>query len=216
MKRDIRFTNRDIVEILKGDHKYQKKKTFAGGLEQGELHRIQEKAKVRKVGEKWEEYSSEGEVIAIWTQMNGYRIKESPNSMIDQYQSYVNDYPNCYTEECKTKPKTALDKKYKLIYGMCTSCAAKFETNLKTTGQWQEFERTKMLANAKSFFKEADDALEEVVDKLAKTEFVNDDGSTEKWAASEEKIDNLKQEYNMYKKIIIESLEGKNDEIVVI
>lgn len=210
------YSKKEVHEMLKGEHSSQKKKVFTGIPDDASIKKINDINKVREVGEKWEEYNEDGTVKCIWEQKKGYRIKSSPaGSLMSEYQEWKNSYPNCFGADCATREKHRLDEKYRLIYGMCSECAAKYETKLKTSGSWQAFERSKMLENAKSFFKEADSAVEETVSRLKKVEFVNDAGNVEKWGGDPEMAESLKAEYDMYKNLIIESLEGKRNDVVV-
>ena len=156
----------------------------------------------------------------VWEQKNGYRVKSAYgtdfNPIHHSWEKF--NYPNCY-EDCSlrtTKKYNRLDEKYRKIYGMCSECASKYETRLKTSGSWQAFERAKMLENAKSFFNEADDAVQQVADRLKKVEFVaNETGKVESWAGDEEKANQLMEEYNMYKELIFETLEGKRTDVII-
>ena len=214
-----KITTNDISQMLKGEHSSQQQQIFKGLASKQELKKIKEQTKIRKVGETWEELDSEtGEVNYIWTQHEGYRTKSKPGDADRSHPSwdkYV--YPNC-VEGCETNKKkafTRLDEKYRKIYGMCTDCAARYETRLKMSGQWEAFEKAKMLANAKSFFNEADAAVKEVADRLEKVEYHNETGRVEKWEGDPERAKQMLEEYNMYKTLILETLEGKRNDVVI-
>lgn len=207
-KTKLYYSKQEVQQLLNGEHPSQTKKTF-GYSATNEVR--------RNVGDIWEEYDEDGNVKCTWEQKDGYRIKSTHglNSIPEHYSWDKFNYPNCY-ETCptkKTKKYSRLDEKYRKIYGMCTDCATRYETKLKTSGSWQAFEQAKMLANAKSFFNEADDAIEEAAQRLEKVDFVaSEQGNVETWQGSPEKAIQLKEEYNMYKTLILNTLEGKKND----
>jgi len=202
---------KDVVEMQKGEHKSQKKKVFAVGVSDYQRKKIDSSNIKREVGEIWEEENEFGDMVT-WEQKEGYRIKNPRSWTISEP-----TYPNC-KPECADKVKFKLDEKYSLIYGMCTDCALEFETKLKIQGKWEEFERKKMLENAKSFFKDMDGLVEETKKRMEKVEFVNENGSIEDWTGPEGKgnAEKLDTEYNIYKELIIETLEGKRTDVKVL
>lgn len=201
------YSKKEIAEMVAGTHASQTKKLFSTSLQP----KNPDANIIRNVGDKWEDLDSEGNVKCIWEQKQGYRVRSTPNSAITQeYQNWKNTYPNCY-DNCANTIKGRLDEKYRSIYGMCSECAAKYETQLKTSGSWQAYERSRMMENAKAFFQEADAAAIEAAERIKKLDFTNETGRTENWVGSDERAEGLLKEYNEYKTHVLQSLEESNE-----
>ena len=88
------------------------------------------------------------------------------------------------------------------------------EHELKMEGKYEEYERSKILENAKAWLKQAE--LEKDTIKLAmQARFVNEDGSLEEWdgmswSEMEEKIEN---EFRTFRENFIQKLEYPSEEI---
>lgn len=212
-----KYSKQDVVDLVKGTHHSQTRKQFTGVPDSETIKKLNDESKIREVGEIWNEYEPDGVTVkCIWEQKKGYRIKSRPaGSFMLDYQNWKNSYPKCFGDDCATRIKHRLDDKYRLIYGMCSECAAKFETKMKSDGTWAEFERKQLLANAQSFFNEADHEVKEVVERLTSVGFLNETGAVEKWEGDPEAAKKLQEEYNLYKNLILESLEGKRNDVVV-
>lgn len=214
-----KITTQDLVEMQKGTHKSQQKKIHSSGLlSESDRKKIQEKNKIRKLGETWIEVDANGQEY-MWEQKQGYRVRTAANmadvwKMREEDEKFENKYPNCKSE-CRDKIKTRLDAKFANIYGMCTDCAAEYETKLKMAGEWETFEKNRMYNNAVAFFSEKDSEIKEVADRLKVIEFVNEN-NIEKWVGGEERAKAVVEEYNTYKDLILEALQGKNQDVAVI
>lgn len=210
-KTKLYYSRQEVEQMLRGDHPSQTKKLFG---------QIGSAPKKREIGEVWEELDADGNVKWVWEQRDGYRVKSSfgSDSMAEHPSWDKFKYPNCEAT-CQTqvtKKYSRLDEKYRKIYGMCSDCATKYESRLKTSGSWQAFEKAKMLANAQSFFNEADDAIAEAASRLSNVNFVRDEsGAVEHWEGDPEKAKAMLEEYNAYKTLILETLEGKRDDVVI-
>lgn len=191
-----------IGQMLSGTHKSQNK-TVVGFTPPDQFI-------VRQIGESWEELDMFGQVKCIWEQKDGYRIKHAPNyKAFEQLRIEMREYPNCFGLDCKTKTKTRLDERFRNIHGMCTDCVAKMETKLKIEGKYEAYEKEKMRGNAESFFKSSDVEIERLAQSIASGSGVaHSDGSIEKWLGDTGKADEILQEYQEFKKLALEKLNG--------
>lgn len=190
-----------IRQMLDGTHKTQTRKSFG-------FTGDQTLTKKREIGEEWEEYDEYGNVVAIWVQHKGWREKKNPYSdILREVRDDIFSYKNCRHEECKLKHKTRLDKKFQITHGMCADCVFEMETELKIRGKFEEYEKNRMLSNAKSFFKDSDSEIEDVRKVLTENPtFVNSDGTVETWERGGNVADKILEEYEQFKKIILNSL----------
>ena len=166
-----------------------------------------EKNKKREVGEIWEEYDEYGDVVCIWEQKKGYRVKTGVHKeAVDQIREYLNSYPNCL-EDCKTTNFTKLDQRFRAKFGRCADCQFRIETRLKSEGKFKDYEREQMLANAESFFKQADVELDIVSKQLeGEIHYANVGGDMEKWSGDPGMAKKIREEYEEYKKIALEKI----------
>jgi hypothetical protein len=197
-----------IQKMLDGTHRMQTRTTTGFS----DTAKTAEKNQTHEVGDIWEEKNSEGRIIAIWEQKKGYRQKTSPNhDVFTEIKQYLNSYPNCYHEECKTKSKNRLDEKFKLTHGMCADCVFEFETKLKISGKWKDYEKERLLMNANAFFKNADTEMDQVYAYVSSdSSYANSDGTTEGWMGSKEAADKMIEEYKQLKDYVLEEL-SKDD-----
>jgi hypothetical protein len=70
--------------------------------------------------------------------------------------------------------------KMKAIHGMCLDCVTLMEYDLKQKGEYEEYERKKMLSNAEAWLTQAE-LEKEVLKTTLKASFTNEDGSIEQW-----------------------------------
>lgn len=194
-----------IQKMVQGTH-FTQTKTVTG-------YKGTDRTEHREVGEIWEEYNPDGTVRCIWEQKSGYRVKRSPNSeILDKVREELNSYPNC-RPECKSPKNTRLDSVFRKISGMCADCHFRMETKLKLSGEYEQYEKKKILENAKSFFKAADVEIEHIKDKVSSDFGVaHDNGQIELWDGSTTTADQIYNEYHEYKKIVLDRLEGKDEQ----
>jgi len=194
-----------ITEMINGAHKTQTRNTIGFS----DTASSKEKNKRRDVGEKWNEYDSEGNVIAIWEQMKGWRRKLSPyDDVMQEVRKYLNSYPNCL-DDCNTSEsdRTRLDERFRAKFGRCADCQFRLESLMKNEGTYKEYERQQMANNAKAFFIQADKELELTAEQLrTDTTFTNVDGKVETWKSAPQMADQLLTEYAEYKKMVLEHL----------
>lgn len=187
-----------VKEMIAGNHRTQTKNTV-GFDEQKEFVK-------REVGEQWTDNDGN-----IWEQKKGYKVKLGK---LSELRDSLKDFPNC-KEGCTSHMNpTRNDLKMKVIHGMCLDCVIEMEHNLKMEGKYEEYERSKILENAKAWLKQAE--LEKDTIKLAmQARFVNEDGSLEEWdgmswSEMEEKIES---EFRTFRENFIQKLEYPSEEI---
>jgi hypothetical protein len=187
-----------VKEMIAGNHRTQTKNTV-GFDEQKEFVK-------REVGEQWTDNDGN-----IWEQKKGYKVKLGK---LSELRDSLKDFPNC-KEGCTSHMNpTRNDLRMKVIHGMCLDCVIEMEHKLKMEGKYEEYERSKILENAKAWLKQAE--LEKDTIKLAmQARFVNEDGSLEEWdgmswSEMEEKIEN---EFRTFRENFIQKLEYPSEEI---
>jgi len=187
-----------VKEMIAGNHRTQTKNTV-GFVEQKEFVK-------REVGEQWTDNDGN-----IWEQKKGYKVKLGK---LSELRDSLKDFPNC-KEGCTSHMNpTRNDLRMKVIHGMCLDCVIEMEHELKMEGKYEEYERSKILENAKAWLKQAE--LEKDTIKLAmQARFVNEDGSLEEWdgmswSEMEEKIEN---EFRTFRENFIQKLEYPSEEI---
>ena len=191
-----------VRQMLEGNHRFQNKTTYG-------YNPIKDN-KIREIGEIWEETLPNGTVIE-WEQKKGYKVKRAKNlKILTEVRQQLNEYPNCYDdcEKRKTAKYTYHDKKIRDVHGMCLDCLAKFETHLKVKGEFEEYERTKHLESAESFFKDAEKEKELIKKALESIVYVEEDGSKELWTTENKQalLDKIDTDFEKLKKDILEPL----------
>jgi hypothetical protein len=198
-----------IQKMLDGTHAFQTKKTIGFS----DAKQKAEKNKHRKIGEIWEEEIN-GTIYTI-EQQDGFRVKKPKNSISAEVQDYLNSYPNCQKDCCKTTFGPT-DEKMRVIHGMCVDCVIDMEHELKKQGKYEEYERKKMTENATSWLKRAEqdvEMLKETYTKASST-VMNADGRLEHWSAkmtNEEFNEKIQKEFDKFKTKFLENLNKKEN-----
>jgi len=199
-----------IEKLLKGEHISQTKVSMG----YSDIHLLEEKRKRREVGEIWEEFDKDGNVIAVWKQNDGYRTKlPTYHSAIEKAKQYMNSYPNCL-DDCNTKPGPydRLDERFKHKFGRCADCQFRIESLMKNEGTYKQWEKQQMLQNALSFFEQADKEMEIVTEQIKNGHsYINSDGRQEEWSSNPELAEKMLEEYNEYKQIVLNQLKGEEN-----
>lgn len=191
-----------IKEMLNNKH-FSQNKTVIGYTKQEDITK-------REVGDIWEEVQPDGTVIK-WEQKKGYRVKVPKNlEGISEIRSYLKEYPNCYDtcEKGKTKKYTRYDEDVRLAHGMCLDCLARFETELKIKGEWEDYERRKKLEYLTRLFEDAEIEKNRLKESLEKVSYVNSDGSEDKWEIDnkEELLRKIDEDFYEAKKLLLDPL----------
>ena len=116
-----------------------------------------------------------------------------------------------FCPKCQKTMKKRLDDKFWRMMGHCFDCQVKIENKLRIEGTYEEWAKTKILENKKSYLKDLKQSIDEFEESEGKAEFFNSVGvrdvelEKEKWSMGEEKFNNLISEAREY----IQSLEDE-------
>lgn len=197
-----------IQQMLDGTHKFQTKK-IVGFSDAEDAAKKNER---HDVGDIWEEKDPVSGVIYIVEQREGFRIKKTNNADVLQgVRDDIRAFPNCRKETCTCAGTHHLDKKMKVIHGMCFDCTIEMEHELKKAGTFNAYAYNKMRENALAWLQSAErdvEMLKEIYTQASK--FVtNSDGITETWSAKmspEEFEQTIQSDFNKYKEEFIEKI----------
>jgi len=188
-----------VKQLLVGEHKTQTRKSFG--------FRSKKDVKKRQVGEVWEETLPDGSVV-VWEQRNGYRRRYRKNmKQLLDLQLELQQYPKCY-DDCKkkeTKKYHKLDEKCRDDTGMCLDCYARFETQLRADGKWQDYVKEKQKQNTIQFLKDAEKEKEMIKQAMQSVEYINEDGTVEQWSneGKEKMINKIDKDFEKLKKELL-------------
>jgi hypothetical protein len=194
-----------LKQMLDGNHRMQTRKTIG-------FSDAKDTAKIREVGEIWEEADQHGNTI-WWEQKQGYRVKYGVHPEIAQNlreaQEYLSSFPNCQKETCTCKQPTRIDEKFRKLVGMCEDCLISYETSLKIKGEFNEYAMKKMEANAKAFFEQADKEVEVLKREVSNIHFAGDENDIdpiETWKFQDEESYKkfIDEKYNEFKRKTME------------
>ena len=93
---------------------------------------------------------------------------------------------------------------------MCLDCVTLMEYDLKQKGEYEEYERKKLLSNAEAWLKQAE-LEKEVLKTTLKASFVNEDGSIEQWngMSEEELIEKIDKDFETFRNDFIGKLKNE-------
>jgi len=165
-KKYMHPTRRKLVDMVQTG-KYDKN-TTVGWTKKKESH---------KVGDVWEDEHSKYE------QKEGYVLKTGKNSeALQEIRKYLEEKSKCKNAECKTIKKSAKDLKFIQNGGFCMNCTSIRETELRAVGLFQEYQDykifTRMIVFGKTKLEELKQSLKDIKPFY---EYVNEDGTVEKW-----------------------------------
>ena len=198
-----------VKQMLDGTHKFQTKKThgFTDAKQKAD------KNQKREVGEIWEEKI--GNTVYLIEQKKGFRVKQPKNSVAREVRDYLNSYPNCRKECCKTS-YNHLDAKMRLLHGMCYDCVIEMEHEFRKQGTYEEYEQKRIRNNKLAWLKKAEQDVEAL--KKAYTEskqyVTNADGQLETWNAQmsvEEFEEKVEKEFEQFKLKFLENIDKGNN-----
>ena len=128
----------------------------------------------REVGETW--VDSDGKE---WEQKDGFKINKTK---MDDVRAYLDKISNCASDKCETIKYSKADKKAIVKTGMCITCLAKFETQLRIDGTFPFYEDYKISRNQLAYIRDLKMRFEDALVGVTKQfEFVNEDGSMSNW-----------------------------------
>jgi hypothetical protein len=141
-----------------------------------------------KEGDIWEENGKK------WTIKNG--IKQTV-TRFDKLKEAINLPLSC--PKCgKAMKNHNLNKKMWSIHKTCFDCVTIMETELKRTGQFEEYARNLTTRGIKSYINELEEVILEIALEETNEGFVTEDGDIEKWAGKgidKQKLTTEIQEY---------------------
>ena len=165
----------------------------------------------RKVGDVWEDKDGN-----LWEQKDYGRIKQSKNSKaISGVRDYLHSISNCKANDCDVTTKFSnSDKKLISKTGYCSGCLAKREFQIKQDGLWEAYEQYKIYSNMAAYGTDVLEKWNQALNEVSNIhEYVNDDGSVEKWSSNED-VQTLKAQIEADiengKKELIEVIEKRN------
>ena len=189
-----------INQMIRGEHRTQTQKTK--GYEKKSLE--------RKIGESWTDNNGQ-----TWIQKNGYKVKTGKlNNIRKAIDTSI--CPKC------SKKATNWDKQFILKEGKCHDCIVKEETLMVCEGYtkgkpiYEQWERKKIRKNVESFLQDAAKDVEMLKTRFTKTDFVNSDGTIDKWnlpqsvSAIESSID---KQFDKFKDKLLKQLEQGDKDV---
>jgi hypothetical protein len=153
-----------IKQMIDGQHQTQTKKSVSIKSDDVTVH--------REVGDTWVD-----DVGQLWEQKNGYKVK---GGKLKDIRSELKEFPNCRKKVCSCVRPGKADLKMKSIHGMCLECVTDMEHQLILDGTYKEYERKKLLENGMAWLENAK-IEKDVLKKLLKSEYFNENGSSEDW-----------------------------------
>ena len=124
-----------------------------------------------KEGDIWEETGK------TWTIKNGLKQTMTRLDSIKKSILLPIVCPNC----SKAMKNDTLNKKMWPIHKMCFDCVISIESELKRTGKFEEYQRNMIMGGVKTYIKELEDMLLEILMDTGKETFVTEAGDVEEW-----------------------------------
>ena len=141
-----------------------------------------------KEGDIWDENGKQ------WTIKNGIKQTVTRFDKLKESIHLPLTCPNCN----KAMRGDRLNKKMWPIHKMCFDCVISMETQLKITGQYEEYARGLVTGGVKAHIKDLEDVMLELALSDNNESFVTEAGDVEKWAGKgvdKQKITTELQEY---------------------
>ena len=124
-----------------------------------------------KEGDIWEENGK------TWTIKNGLKQTMTRLDSIKKSILLPIVCPNC----SKAMKNDTLNKKMWPIHKMCFDCVISIESELKRTGKFEEYQHNMVMSGVKTYTKELEDMLLEILMDTGKETFVTEAGDVEEW-----------------------------------
>ena len=183
-----------INEMIRGEHRTQTR--TSKGYESRNIQ--------REIGDTWIDKNGQK-----WVQKNGYTAK------ISKLKNIRNSIDSSLCPKCDKKA-TTFDKQFIIREGQCHDCIVKEETLMICEGYtknkpvYEQWERNKIRKNVNSFLQDASKDVEMLKQRFTKTDYVNSDGTVDKWTLPEsvEAINNsIDKQFDKFKNKLLEKLE---------
>lgn len=199
-KKFMHPTRRKLVDMVHNGE-YQKDTQIS-------LSDIKEEAK-REVGDIWEENG------VVWEQKSYGRVKQSKASNeLSNLRKFLQQSSECKSTTCNKSKYGPTDKKLISKTGYCSVCLAEKEAVIKNDGLWEAYNEYKVYSNMAAYGTEVLQKWNEALYEVSNIhEYINDDGSVEKWASNED-VQTLKAQIQTDiengKKELLEVIEKRN------
>ena len=196
-----------MAKMDKDDLKYviKRSRKLFQGEELPKVHGYEgevEELVIRQPGEVWTDKDGKE-----WKQV-GSNSKVRTETLMDTVRKSLREAPNCPKKMCTVDPTKNLDKRMLAMRGMCFDCVQEYEQKLKDEGKYEAYEKKTMLENELSFLLDTKTKLVESKEHIINDpEFLNEDGSLEKWSIpnKEQVMDDLEKD--------LEELESRLKEV---
>lgn len=155
-----------INQMLSGTHRSQNKTTVG----------YQSKEEDRKIGDKWIDNNG-----IQWEQKDGYKVSSA--KALEAVMAAIKALKMPSTcPKCNNEMKNnQYNKKMWSIHKMCFDCVIDMEHEHRLNGTYEQYEKDLMRKNIEAWLKDARAEMEAIKELLTKAEFVNSDGTVEKW-----------------------------------
>ena len=134
------------------------------------------KEPIRKPGDRWTDVRGKD-----WEQKNGYKVTVNKNA--DLIRGLVRQ--TCSRCKCDIRWGNRLDRQFFKKSTMCYNCTIEHDTILRITGEWDTFEKKKVLSSQLSYLKDVRNQIKDSIEYLSKTDgkmsFVTENGDIETW-----------------------------------
>src|SRR6056300_1340827 len=172
------------------------------------LSNIKETTK-RNVGDIWEENG------VVWEQKSYGRVKQSKaSSELSKVRKYLEEQTKGKGDNCENTKYSDADKKLIKKTGFCGACLSSRETQIKLDGMWEFYNEYKIYSNMAAHGTEVLEKWNQALNEVKNIhEYVNDDGSIEKWTSNEDvKVlrEQIESDIENGKKELIEVIEKRN------
>ena len=145
------------------------------------LSNIKETTK-REVGDIWEENG------VVWEQKSYGKVKQSKaSSELASVRKFLSKLAECKSENCDKSKYGPTDKQLIKKTGYCSVCLAEKEAVIKNDGLWEAYNEYKVYSNMAAYGTEVLDKWNNALYEVSNIhEYINDDGSVEKWSSNED------------------------------
>jgi uncharacterized protein YqgV (UPF0045/DUF77 family) len=172
-KKYMHPTRRKLVNMIQTGE-YQKDTQIT-------LSDIKETTK-REVGDIWEENG------VIWEQKEYGKVKQSKlSSELAKVRQYLEQKSQCKSSDCTKSKYGPTDKTLISKTGYCSKCLAEREQIIKKDGLWEAYNEYKVYSNMAAYGTEVLAKWNQALNEVSNIhEYINDDGSVEKWSSNED------------------------------
>ena len=124
---------------------------------------------LRQEGEIWTERGK------TWTMKNGIKKTVTKFTQVRKNLQTPICCPKC------SKPMKHFDEQIYKFNNVCLNCTVEFEHELRKLGKYDEYERVRVLANAKGYVIDLDKFFSEYFKDSSNKGFITEDGDIEAW-----------------------------------